>query len=100
MVKVYVIAWNYAYEGYGRPQSAFATLEAAEEAIKGQGDSYDSPEIFELEVEGMPEPVYEYGYKALGESIVPATESHARAMHERWGDKLMRRGLADWEEVE
>lgn len=44
-------------------------------------------------------PSYAYGYKALGEPIVPAPEFFARAMHERHGDKLMRRGRADWEEV-
>lgn len=81
-MKVYVIAWNYAYEGYGEPQKAFATLEEAEKAIEGKEHQDPTPEIFELEVEGplspsddvvdslkrletrlgeIREPVYEYG---------------------------------------
>ena len=43
---------------------------------------------------------WEYGYKALGQDTVVSTESYARAMHERWKDKVMRRIRTELEEVE
>lgn len=55
----------------------------------------------EIAAEVGPQPEYEYGYKALGEPIVLTREKYARAMHERWGDKIMRREKrGEWEEVE
>lgn len=54
----------------------------------------------EIAAEVGPQPEYEYGYKALGQATVPATEDYARAMCDRWGDKLMRRIRTEWEEVD
>lgn len=67
-MNIYVIAWDYAYDGYSEPKRAFATREAAEEAIKGKEHRDPTPEIFELEVEGIPEPAYEYGVRYVVET--------------------------------
>lgn len=50
-MKVYVIAWYFAYEGYSEPLAVYSTREAAEEAIAGKEHQDPSPEIFELEVD-------------------------------------------------
>lgn len=52
MVKVYIVIWAYDYEGYGEPQEAYSTREAAEDSIAQYSRKDDpSPEIFELEVD-------------------------------------------------
>lgn len=62
-MKIYVIAWDYGYEGYGEPGRAFATREAAEEFVaKKPGAPESIPEIFELEVEGHVERLEEAVY--------------------------------------
>lgn len=53
MAKVYVIAWDYDYDGYGEPAAAYSTREAAEAftALHPGGHGDPIPDIFELEVD-------------------------------------------------
>ena len=57
--------------------------------------------VLEDALAAVPEPEYEWGYKSLGQDVVLTTEKYAHAMHERWGDKIVRRPKrGEWEEVE
>lgn len=47
-MKIYIIACNYDYEGWGEPEAAFLYKKAAEQYIKVKGSSYT--EIVELKV--------------------------------------------------
>lgn len=50
--KVYVVAVDYPWEGYGPPEMAFASRNAAEAYVAENSQStYAYPEIFELDVE-------------------------------------------------
>jgi hypothetical protein len=119
-MKIYVIAWSYPYEGYGPPSDAYATREAAEEAIAEYKDAprhFDEiPEIFELEVQGLN---YEYGtrWTLSDEAHLPGTvatypersleeaeETIRLDMKASYSEEprgiLVRRPVVEWEEVE
>ncbi|UDL16007.1 hypothetical protein QEH42_gp211 [Microbacterium phage Pumpernickel] len=117
-MKVYVVAWNYPYEGYGEPHAVYATLEAAEKAIKGKkiGAFDETPEIFELEVQGLE---YEYGTRwTLSEeahlpgtvatyperSLEEANETIRLDMKASYSAEprgiIVRRPVVEWEEAE
>ncbi len=114
-MEIYVIERDYSFEGYAAPEAAYATREAAEEAIKGKktGAFDEIPEIFELEVQGLE---YEYGtrWNVPGtrgseptypeRSLEEANETIRLDMKASYSAEprgiLVRRPVVEWEEVE